>query len=457
MFEERFDLIFRRNVETETFRLPLSVKELRLFSLKICQGLREQCLQDWSPSSSSSSSLSSESQSKKVLQEVENLSKAGKHKNIVKYLDCFLIQEERRVGADWTENNSEEISSRDYSRDYSRETGAGAGAEEQQTTSDSFIRFQDISGSGMREILTSQEAEVGHCQKKRISISEPSLHDDPPLTAGNSNTLSCICIKMEFCDFTLDQLLTSLKTNRDEYLSVEGLFCQISSLPEFQDQKINAKFGIFSPPFIIRQLLEGLSFIHSLGIVHRDLKPANIFIMNNGSVKIGDFGLSKDLSKESGVSRLYGAGTRFYMAPEFAGEQFQAEEADVGIVFPSSDMFSFGMVLVKMLGFLFLDNSEMIRLGDKIRRHAKKEISSFLKQDFIKDLAVGTTQGNLSRTRRLIYLPVLLSFLEELLTSVLDIRPKKRLTAAEGKQMVEDLFSEIFCGNDFFRPKIGAK
>ena len=29
---------------------------------------------------------------KKVLQEVENLSRAGKHKNIVKYLDCFLIQ-----------------------------------------------------------------------------------------------------------------------------------------------------------------------------------------------------------------------------------------------------------------------------------------------------------------------------------------------------------------------------
>ena len=147
---------------------------------------------------------------------------------------------------------------------------------------------------------------------------------------------------MEFCDFTLDQLLTSLKSHRDDYLSVEGLFCQISSLPEFQDQKINAKFGIFSPLFIIRQLLEGLSFIHSLGIVHRDLKPANIFIMNNGSVKIGDFGLSKDLSKESGLSRLYGAGTRFYMAPEFASEQFETDQADVGIVFPSSDMFSFG-------------------------------------------------------------------------------------------------------------------
>ena len=149
---------------------------------------------------------------------------------------------------------------------------------------------------------------------------------------------------MEFCDFTLDQLLTSLRNHRDDYQSVEGLFCQISSLPEFQAQKINAKFGMFSPLFIIRQLLEGLSFIHNLGIVHRDLKPANIFIMNTGSVKIGDFGLSKDLSKESGLSRLYAAGTRFYMAPEFATEQLLADEGEdeVGVVFPSSDMFSFG-------------------------------------------------------------------------------------------------------------------
>ena len=114
------------------------------------------------------------------------------------------------------------------------------------------------------------------------------------------------------------------------------------------------------------------------------------------------------------------------------------------------------MVLVKMLGFL-VDDSEMIRCGDKIRRHSKREILTFLSQDFIEDLAVGTTLGNLSKNRRSIYLPVLLSFLESLLTSVLDIRPKKRLTAFQAKQMVEDIFSEIFCGNDFFRPKIGAK
>ena len=108
----------------------------------------------------------------------------------------------------------------------------------------------------------------------------------------------------------------------------------------FQEEKLNAKFGLFSPLFIIRQLLEGLSYIHQLGIVHRDLKPANIFIMNTGNVKIGDFGLSKDLSKESGLPKLYAAGTRFYMAPEFIDNHVIGAENEA--VFPSSDMFSFG-------------------------------------------------------------------------------------------------------------------
>ena len=76
------------------------------------------------------------------------------------------------------------------------------------------------------------------------------------------------------------------------------------------------------------------------------------------------------------------------------------------------------MVLLKMLGFLDLSDSEMLRLGDKIRRSYRREIAGFLKQEFIRDLAIGTTQGNLSPARRSIYLPLLLTFLEQLLTSV---------------------------------------
>lgn len=44
----------------------------------------------------------------------------------------------------------------------------------------------------------------------------------------------------------------------------------------------------------MRQLLEGLSFIHSFNIMHRDLKPENILFMNKDleSLKIADFGLA---------------------------------------------------------------------------------------------------------------------------------------------------------------------
>ena len=115
------------------------------------------------------------------------------------------------------------------------------------------------------------------------------------------------------------------------------------------------------------------------------------------------------------------------------------------------------MVLIKMLGFLNFDSSEMFRLGDKIRRNFKRELGIFLSNNFMEDLAVGTTQGNLSPGRKSIYLPLLLTFLETLLMSVLDPRPKNRFTACKGKQLVEEIFEEIFCGNDFFRPKIGAK
>ncbi|PVU94447.1 hypothetical protein BB561_002544 [Smittium simulii] len=43
---------------------------------------------------------------------------------------------------------------------------------------------------------------------------------------------------------------------------------------------------------LFRQILEGLSHIHSRGMIHRDLKPVNIFLGGNGDVKIGDFGLA---------------------------------------------------------------------------------------------------------------------------------------------------------------------
>ena len=59
---------------------------------------------------------------------------------------------------------------------------------------------------------------------------------------------------------------------------------------------------------ILRQILLGLSYIHSQRIIHRDLKPPNIFYSATGEVKLGDFGLAKFSSTAGDSSVKDGCG-----------------------------------------------------------------------------------------------------------------------------------------------------
>merc|ERR1719428_104040 len=44
------------------------------------------------------------------------------------------------------------------------------------------------------------------------------------------------------------------------------------------------------------QMLLGILHLHSAHVIHRDLKPQNIFVLQSGTLKIGDFGLSRGIS-----------------------------------------------------------------------------------------------------------------------------------------------------------------
>lgn len=91
------------------------------------------------------------------------------------------------------------------------------------------------------------------------------------------------------------------------------------------------------------QLCAGLGAIHEAGFVHRDIKPANIFLCDDGTLKILDFGVA--LNRGSDTDRLTRQGmvlgTPAYLAPEQA-----RGELSIG---PPADIWAAGMVLYQCL------------------------------------------------------------------------------------------------------------
>ena len=84
---------------------------------------------------------------------------------------------------------------------------------------------------------------------------------------------------------------------------------------------------------------DALSALHQVGIIHRDLKPANIVVLPDGTPKLVDFGIAKDLS--DGITRTGTVmGTPTYMSPE----QLLGNEVDA-----RSDIYAVGVILYEIV------------------------------------------------------------------------------------------------------------
>jgi serine/threonine protein kinase len=115
-----------------------------------------------------------------------------------------------------------------------------------------------------------------------------------------------------------------------EYVSGESLEDMIDRYPQGmpKEEAVHWFDGICA----------AVAYLHDHGIVHRDLKPANIFL-DDGTIKIGDYGLSKFISCSRRSGQTESVGTVHYMAPEIANGRYGRE----------IDAYALGIILYEML------------------------------------------------------------------------------------------------------------
>src|SRR4051794_38731384 len=85
-------------------------------------------------------------------------------------------------------------------------------------------------------------------------------------------------------------------------------------------------------------LARAVGYLHDHGIVHRDLKPGNVFL-ENGMLKVGDYGLSKSIGASQRTAQTQSVGTVHYMAPEISTGNYNKQ----------IDIYAAGIILYEML------------------------------------------------------------------------------------------------------------
>ncbi|GEM_PF-3073497 len=129
----------------------------------------------------------------------------------------------------------------------------------------------------------------------------------------------------------------------------------------------------------VQKAADSLGKLHARGIVHRDIKTENLFLANDRSVKILDFGLALDLTTEEGQAALRasgGVGTAGFMAPE----TLNPDKSRFGKIGAPTDIFALGTTLYYLLSGKFpidLERDDFFNVMFNLEKH--KEHTDFEK------------------------------------------------------------------------------
>jgi serine/threonine-protein kinase len=179
----------------------------------------------------------------------------------------------------------------------------------------------------------------------------------------------------------------------DQQWSEDGLLCLIMELlvgVDFEDylRSIEArgqKLTIRQLATIMDPVASTLEVAHNAGILHRDLKPGNIFVLNDGSVRLLDFGFAKFMRMRAMTQVGFVAGSPSYIAPE-------AWKGDPSLLDHRIDVYGLAAVIFRALSgkppFLAGELLELLKLATTGKRpslHAlrpdlPKEVDEWVEQ-----------------------------------------------------------------------------
>ena len=123
---------------------------------------------------------------------------------------------------------------------------------------------------------------------------------------------------------------------------------------------------------MIKHICFGIKEMHNKNIIHRDLKPENIFLNKEHEVKIGDFGISKEVeSYKQYALTVNMQGTLHYIAPEIlTGKKYNKK----------ADIWSLGCIIYELV---HLSNYYLDKMTDNIKKLDKNSLYNFKWQKLI--------------------------------------------------------------------------
>lgn len=204
-----------------------------------------------------------------------------------------------------------------------------------QLLDDRFLTVAPLNHGSFGMVFLAKDTQTGE-QVAIKCLTKPSSADAAGCLSVDDKSEELDCHTRLGHHPNLVNLLHSFETSTHLFLVLE--YCSMGDLYEAIKNNRGPLETEHVRAFML-QLIDGVQYMHNQGLYHRDIKPENIFLCQDGSMKLGDFGLAT----RSPWSFEACVGSDRYMAPE------QYEPTPAGYSTPHADVWSIGICLLNIL------------------------------------------------------------------------------------------------------------